>query len=153
MNLRPATPHDAAAVTELERVCFEADAWSFPMVVSELTGRERMAVVAVEVGAVVGYAITMASGDVVDLLRIAVHPGCRRRGTARALLRAVLDAAETTEAQRMLLEVRVANAAARSFYESAGFTEIARRPRYYRDGSDALVLALPLRGARVDARD
>ena len=153
MNLRPARPEDAAALSELERLCFGADAWSFPMVVSELTGRQRAAVVAVEVGAVVGYAVTMAAGDVVDLLRIAVHPTQRRRGTARALLRAVLEQAATTEAQRMLLEVRVGNAAARAFYASAGFTEIARRPRYYRDGTDALVLALPLQGRPVDTRE
>ena len=27
-----------------------------------------------------------------------------------------------------------------AFYAAHGFTEIDRRPRYYRDGSDALVL-------------
>ena len=145
MNLRAATREDAAAIAALETVCFGQDAWSFPLVVAELTGVGRDALVAVSGSDVVGYAITMASGDVVDLLRIAVHPTWRRRGTARTLLQAVLEKAAGSEAERMLLEVRVGNAAARAFYEAAGFAEIARRPRYYRDGTDALVLALPLR--------
>ena len=44
----------------------------------------------------------------------------------------------------MLLEVSAANAAAVAFYDAQGFTRIDVRRRYYRDGSDALVLARPL---------
>ena len=145
MNLRAASREDAAAIAALETVCFDRDAWSFPLVVAELTGVHREALVAVSGSDVVGYAVTMAAGDAVELLRIAVHPAGRRRGVARTLLQAVLDRAAESDAERMLLEVRVGNAAARAFYEAAGFTEIARRPRYYRDGTDALILALPLR--------
>jgi ribosomal protein S18 acetylase RimI-like enzyme len=44
----------------------------------------------------------------------------------------------------MLLEVSSENSAALAFYERSGFTEIDRRPRYYRDGSDAIVMELAL---------
>ena len=40
----------------------------------------------------------------------------------------------------MLLEVSSANRAALEFYVRQGFSQIDLRPRYYRDGSDALVL-------------
>ena len=40
----------------------------------------------------------------------------------------------------MLLEVSEGNEAAVAFYAAHGFTRIDVRPRYYRDGSDALVL-------------
>ena len=43
----------------------------------------------------------------------------------------------------MMLEVSAVNDAAIAFYLRHGFAEIARRPRYYRDGSDALVLSRP----------
>jgi ribosomal-protein-alanine acetyltransferase len=144
VNIRAATAEDAAGVAALEALCFGDDAWTPPMVVSELTGSDREALVALEDTALVGYAMTLASGDVVDLLRIAVRPEQRRRGVARALLHTVLERAARTRAERVLLEVRVGNAAARAFYADAGFAEIARRRGYYRDGSDALVLALPL---------
>jgi ribosomal-protein-alanine acetyltransferase len=151
VNLRAATREDAAAIAALEKLCFDKDAWSYPLVVAELSGVQSEALVSVSGSEVVGYALTMASGDVVDLLRIAVHPQWRRRGVAGSLLRAVLDRAAATEAERMLLEVRVGNTAARAFYQAAGFAEISRRPRYYRDGTDALVLALPLKDRPADS--
>jgi ribosomal-protein-alanine N-acetyltransferase len=153
VNIRAATAEDAAGVAALEALCFGDDAWTPPMVLSELTGSDRDALVALEDTALVGYAMTLASGDVVDLLRIAVRPEARRRGVARALLDTVLERAKRTRAERVLLEVRVGNAAARAFYAAAGFAEIARRRGYYRDGSDALVLALPLPTAPARATE
>lgn len=40
----------------------------------------------------------------------------------------------------MFLEVRVSNGPARALYESLGFEDLSRRPSYYVDGEDALVL-------------
>ena len=147
MTIRPATAGDVAPVTALEQQVFGADAWSEVSVREELTGAHRCAVVGSDGGSVVGYAVTRASGDVVDLQRIAVDPQHRRTGLASRLLAAVRTAARAGGASRMLLEVSAANAAAMAFYAAEGFTEIDRRPRYYRDGSDALVLRAPLGGA------
>jgi ribosomal-protein-alanine N-acetyltransferase len=47
----------------------------------------------------------------------------------------------------MLLEVSAANQAALALYEAAGFEEIDRRRRYYRDGTDAVVMRLRLAAA------
>ena len=89
---------------------------------------------------VVGYAVSRVAGDVADLHRIAVAPEHRRSGVARALLDELRRAARDDGATRMLLEVGAGNQEALAFYAAEGFTEIDRRPRYYRDGSDALVL-------------
>jgi ribosomal-protein-alanine N-acetyltransferase len=133
VSLRPATGDDVAAVHALEVSVFGADAWSEASVREELTGPRRRAVLACD-PSVVGYAVTSRVGDVVDLQRVVVHPEHRRRGLARLLLAAVsMDT-------RMLLEVSAANDAARRLYEAEGFREIHRRPAYYRDGSDALVM-------------
>jgi ribosomal-protein-alanine N-acetyltransferase len=43
-------------------------------------------------------------------------------------------------ADRLLLEVREDNAGALSFYAARGFVEVDRRPRYYRDGTTAVVM-------------
>jgi ribosomal-protein-alanine N-acetyltransferase len=147
--LRDATAGDVAAVLALERTLFGADAWSEASVREELTGPHRVAVVACD-PSVVGYAVTAAAGDLVDLQRIAVHPGRRRIGLARALLAAVSARAS---GERMLLEVAAGNAAALAFYAAEGFTEIDRRRRYYRDGSHAVVMqrALPAPSRRMGA--
>jgi ribosomal-protein-alanine N-acetyltransferase len=47
----------------------------------------------------------------------------------------------------MLLEVSERNEAAVAFYTAHGFSRIDVRPRYYRDGSDALVLHRTLTSA------
>lgn len=147
MNIRPATADDVDAVTSLEQELFGADAWSRSSVVEELTGPRRHAVVAgAGDGSVLGYAVTLRSDDVLDLQRIAVAPAHRRAGVAHELLRDVRRAGLAQGAQRILLEVRSANEAALAFYAAEGFEQIDRRPRYYRDGADALVLRGALAG-------
>jgi [ribosomal protein S18]-alanine N-acetyltransferase len=132
VTVRPATAADVEAVTALDRERFGPDAWTAAQVAEELLGVHRRAWVAGE--PVLGYAVTRTVGDVTDLQRIAVHRAHRRRGLARELLGAAVDG------RRMLLEVSARNTGAVAFYAAAGFVEIARRGRYYRDGSDALVM-------------
>jgi [ribosomal protein S18]-alanine N-acetyltransferase len=140
--LRPATARDVADVVALERLLFGSDAWSEASVLEELTGPRRTALVVCLPGGpgdstVVGYVVTAVAGDVVELRRIGLHPAYRRRGLARRLLR------EVTSSLPMMLEVSAANEAARAFYDDQGFVPLGRRERYYRDGSDALVLRRP----------
>ena len=135
--IRVATAADLPALVALESAAFGADAWSEQAVREEL-GEGRRALVAEDASGVAGYAVSRIAGDVVDLERIAVRPDARRQGTATALLGDLL--AHTGAADRMLLEVSSANRAALEFYVRQGFSQIDLRPRYYRDGSDALVL-------------
>ena len=80
------------------------------------------------------------AGDVADLMRIAVAEPDRRSGIASDLLVALQDTARQAGAERMLLEVAESNVDARAFYAAHGYTEISRRPAYYADRGDALVL-------------
>ena len=93
-----------------ERLLFGADAWSEEQVREELTGERRQAWVVGE--PVVGYAVTLAAGDVLDLQRIAVHPDHQRQGLARRLLDVAVAAGKAARVDRMLLEVSAANTAA-----------------------------------------
>ncbi|HJL40177.1 MAG TPA: GNAT family N-acetyltransferase [Myxococcales bacterium LLY-WYZ-16_1] len=88
--------------------------------------------VAVAVGTVV------APGASLDL--IAVKSTERRRGIGRRLLRAWIDAVTERGAGGVWLEVSARNESAFGLYSSEGFREIGRRPGYYRDGSDAVVM-------------
>ncbi len=145
MRIRPATVDDVGPVTLLEEELFAGDAWSLESVTEEVTGPRRHAFVACDDdGALVGYVVAMQVDDVLALHRNAVVPQARRTGVARALLAAVQEAGREGGARRMLLEVSDGNEAALRFYAGAGFVEIDRRPGYYRDGTDALVLQLEL---------
>jgi len=91
-----------------------------------------------------GMALLRVAADEAEILTLAVRPESRRRGAGRALLDAAMEAAAAAGAARMLLEVAEDNAAARALYAAAGFAPAGRRPRYYPDGRDALVLAAVL---------
>ncbi len=88
----------------------------------------------------VGYLSARRIADEVHILSIAVDPARRRRGVARALLDALLREEQARGARSALLEVRASNLTARAFYESAGFVAVGRRPRYYANGEDALLM-------------
>lgn len=144
--IRLATEGDLADVAVLEAELFGPDAWDGVALRAELDGPGRRFVVAVD-EVLSGYAVSRAIGEVVDLQRIAVSPAHQRTGVATALLDDLL--AHPGEADRMMLEVSAANVAAIAFYRRNGFAELATRPRYYRDGSDALVMSLDLGSGRM----
>jgi len=89
-----------------------------------------------------GGAVVRSTGEEIELLWLAVASGARRLGLASELVLAVLDwAAEGNASVR--LEVRESNAAAQGLYRRHGFVVAGRRPRYYRDGEDAVLLESP----------
>ena len=144
--IRRAAPADAAAIAQLEAVCQGADAWSANLIRLGVDGDVptiRYLVADLD-GPLVGYAVASYAGDIAELQRIGVSPALRRTGVASALLAEVVAEAPGTGADRLILEVREDNAGALAFYASRGFVEIDRRPRYYRDGTTAIVLRLPL---------
>lgn len=55
---------------------------------------------------------------------LAVHPDYRTKGIARGLMTAGLDLVRQKRAQRVSLEVRAGNVAARRLYDSLGFTQV-----------------------------
>ncbi len=131
-----------AAIVDLELVAFPLDPWSEPLITEGVAGRVPTTsyFVADQGGRFAGHAAVSVVQDVAELQRIATVPGARRTGVAAALLAAVAAHAAGGGAERLLLEVRADNVAARAFYAGAGFTEIAQRAGYYRDGTDAVVL-------------
>lgn len=141
--IREATASDASAMAALERQLFD-DPWSVQDLAASLGVAGRRAWVAEQAGVCHGYALTSLSGDFAEVLRTGVRLDSRRLGIARGLLHEALAAAREDGADRMLLEVSAANGPAVGFYTAEGFTRIDVRPRYYRDGSDALVLGRSL---------
>ena len=87
-----------------------------------------------------GFALWRRLGEEGEILSFAVAPEARREGLARALLSEVMVSASAEGVAAMFLEVDAGNAPAIALYKSAGFQQVGRRRRYYRNGADALVL-------------
>jgi ribosomal-protein-alanine N-acetyltransferase len=93
---------------------------------------------------VVGYGgVWLVAGEA-HINTLAVHPDWRRRGIGEQLLQALLAYARRRDSLAATLEVRVSNLAAQHLYRRYGFEEVGRRPRYYRDGEDALLMTAQL---------
>jgi ribosomal-protein-alanine N-acetyltransferase len=142
-TLRRMAAADLPAILDIERTAFPSP-WSRASFEHELAAAWAMPLVAVE-GAVggerlVGYACAWHVADEVQLLNVAVRQGRRRSGVGEALVRAVLEHAVGRCARAVVLEVRVANLAARRLYGRLGFRATALRRDYYGPGQDGMVM-------------
>lgn len=128
------------AVHALEVALFPSDAWSIEQFWSELAQPTRSYVVALEDEAVVGYAGTFCLPPDADIQTVGVDPTRQGRGVARLMLDVLLADVDAMGATHTMLEVRDGNAPALALYGRLGFSEISRRPRYYADGVDAVIM-------------
>lgn len=138
MNIRAATRADLAAIHLVEVAAMGVDAWSPPQVAEELDRPGGLFLVAEGAEGVIGLAMGWVVLGDLHVLQIAVAPMGRRRGYGRSLLAALER--EARHAEAAFLEVRTDNEPAIALYLGAGFSVIGRRPHYYADGCDALVL-------------
>ena len=127
-------------VAELERICF-ADPWSEKSVASELDNKWALWLVALDDDKVAGYIGSQTSIDETDVMNVAVHPDCRRRGIAEMLINALVAELKNRGSHALMLEVRASNAPAIALYEKLGFSQVGCRKNYYRNPKeDALIL-------------
>lgn len=100
-------------------------------------------------GEIAGYGILSIAAGEAHILNICIGEAWRGQGLGRRLLMRLIDVIRWSGAERVFLEVRPSNPNAKTLYESIGFVEIGRRPRYYpaRHGrEDAIVMELILGG-------
>ena len=150
---KPLDARHVAEVAALEAAVMGTDAWNEALVADELGRADRVwwAAYAADPkmplsaeAPLVGY----AGGWVVDgdlqILKVGVDPAWRRHGIARVLLARVADDARNLGARTSSLEVRAGNTGAQALYAALGYEALGRRPRYYSDGEDALIMQGPL---------
>ncbi|PQZ96056.1 ribosomal-protein-alanine N-acetyltransferase [Arthrobacter sp. MYb227] len=132
---------DLPEVWALETELFPADAWPYEMFAGELTLSDTRNYWVVEDGPrIVAYCGLMSVLPLADVQTIAVIPEYEGRGIGSHLLVTMIAEATDRSATDLLLEVRADNPRAQNLYERFGFEAIHRRPRYYRDGVDAVIM-------------
>ena len=82
-------------------------------------------------GELLAYCVAMRGAGEMHLLNITVAPAARRRGHARRLLDALTDECRDVDAERLWLEVRIANVDAQRTYLRLGFIKVGVRKGYY----------------------
>ena len=140
IRLTTMTADHVAQVAALEKICFH-DPWSENSVASELKNPLSLWLVALDGETVAGYVGSQSVEGEADMMNVAVHPEHRRRGIARMLINELTDALAKQGVHSLALEVRSSNAPAIALYEQLGFSQVGRRPNYYRNPKeDALIL-------------
>ena len=135
-HLRRMEASDLPSVMEIDALSLPRP-WSAAIWRGELGSPYGLYLVLEERGEVFGQiGVRHVLGEL-HVTTIAVKPEYRRRGHARALIAAAL--ATYPNASHVHLEVRPTNVEAIALYESLGFRETGRRPRYYGD-EDALLM-------------
>ncbi len=160
--MRRARLDDLEAIMQLERATFIDDAWSEEAMRREIESPHGYYLVAVDEPitasdaasdapgpALLGYAGLLApsGSEQGDIQTIAVDPSRRGMGLGRGLMHALITAARRRHVAELFLEVRADNPIARALYDSLGFEQIGVRPRYYRDGVDAVLMRLIVKPA------
>ncbi len=122
-----------------------AAVWSRAALRSALTARGARVRLAEDArGVAAGLLVARRVADQLEIDLVGVRPAHRRRGAGAALLRRLLAEEARSGAAGARLELRAANAPARSLYERLGFVVVGTRARYYPDGEDALLLSRAL---------
>ena len=150
LQLRPMSVNDISAVASLEASAYEGSAhtpWSERLFSEELSQPGRTWWVAHDLGRIIGFAGGQMAGDDFEVTDVVVAQDHRRRGIAARLVSRICYDAHVLNARTTSLEVDVDNASGRATYASLGFVEAGRRPNYYGEGHDALILKadLPLK--------
>lgn len=140
MMIEPMNASHVPQIAQLEKRCF-SDPWSEKSIASELENPLSVWLVAVAGGQLIGYVGSQTVLGETDMMNLAVAPEARRQGTGRALVLALVDALTEKGSHSLMLEVRVSNTPAQKLYESLGFSQVGRRPKYYvNPREDALIL-------------
>jgi len=137
LAVRPASADDLGSVAAIGARRFAAG-WSLEALAAELGRADSVFLVAPGRG----YALARVVEDDCRLLDVAAAED--GNGVGRALLSSLAAAAKARGCARISLEVSAANGRALAFYEKAGAKVVGRRPKFYYDGSDAVLMDLDL---------
>jgi len=140
------------AASDLDRVMGialgekNAPQWTRAMYMAALDPRsvpKRVALVAVALEAVAGFAVARLTASEAELETIVTASAFQRRGVARRVFGDLCLELGQFGVHEIFLEVRESNRPAKGLYQALGFLEIARRRGYYTDPiEDALQMRL-----------
>ena len=139
---------DSAAVAEMEQQIF-SDSWSEKSVLETVQQKQSVCFAAEKAGHLLGYLLAYHAADEAEIARIAVQKEARRQGAAGKLMQALEHYCEEHKMEKLLLDVRESNEAARSFYTKNGFVEDGIRQGFYVNPSEDAVLMSRQIGADV----
>lgn len=137
MCVRAATANDIDSIINIENRVFQKP-WSADQIVFELTQQPAAGTLVIENEQLIGYLIFHHVEKEFYILNFAIDIPFQHRGYGKKLLTKFLNDLESDST--VFLDVNRSNLNAVKLYLDMGFSEIARRDKYYEDGEDALIM-------------
>ncbi len=130
VRIVPMSEEHLGALEKIDALCF-SDPWPPEGLRAELSSDTACFAAAECGGETVGCAGMHCICGECYIDKVCVHPGFRRRGIARALVRYLIDAAVKNHAEFITLEVRRSNDDAVALYAGLGFEPVGVRKDFY----------------------
>jgi [ribosomal protein S18]-alanine N-acetyltransferase len=136
----PMREYDLDEILLIEQSGF-AVPWTRQMFLDELNvPRARQTILKAD-GKIVGYFCFRTVLDETHLFNIAVHPVTRGKGYGKFMMAMLEKISKEMGMNRIILEVRRGNAAARALYRICGFSSVGFRKMYYAaEKEDAIIM-------------
>lgn len=105
--------------------------WTPPRIIRQISDPNTTALIAEYSGQFAGFAIMSFASDKAHLNLLAVTSPFQGMGLGRRIMNWLEKSARVAGIEKVLLEVRAGNNAARAFYRRLGFREVAYKFGYY----------------------
>ena len=125
--------------------------WNKPQWDKELSDQNRLCIGIFEGNDLIAFACGWLVFEEIHITAIGVHPGKRRKGLGKNILKALLHKASINGINYATLEVDNKNEGALALYKSCGFKVSGLRKNYYRNRNDALIEWKSLNQIRIEA--
>jgi [ribosomal protein S18]-alanine N-acetyltransferase len=123
------------------------------LAVFETGAPDRILCVVEDEGAIRGFLVARFTAAECELENLVVAVTNRRRGFGLQLVQSLIAAARQRNVERILLEARESNVAARALYEKVGFELTGQRKAYYsHPEEDALLFTFKCTASSADKR-
>ncbi len=141
-TLRIARGSDIQPIAVMSRCLIEVGlrgwTWHPTRIARALRGRDTCVLAADVDGKLAGFAITEFSDTRAHLSLFAVQPAHQRRGIGLAMIEWIIESALAAGIEKIDVEMRSNNFAARSFYEALGFLSTGQVAGYYQNVETAV---------------
>ncbi|MCX5784782.1 MAG: GNAT family N-acetyltransferase [Elusimicrobia bacterium] len=153
MLIRRALKEDLPALAEIELEHPFYPAWGLKGLQGELSNRNAVILLAENEKKPAGFIDFWIVRPEVQLNAVVVSKAGLRRGAATGLLAKMYEYAKKNACFYIDLEVNAANLPAIKLYEKHGFSVVGRRPKFYNNSEDALLMRKALDSAPGEKND
>ena len=131
-------------IKQVHKICSKifGDSYSINEIKNYLKDDPLMSFVCLKDNSIIAYILTKQIMDEAHIHSIGVIQKYRGAKIGNKVINYLIDFCKKKNKKKLSLEVRSSNISAIKLYSSVGFVPVGRRKKYYKDGTDAILMDL-----------